>query len=395
MVSKRSVRDLGDIKGKRVLVRVDFNVPMQGGEISDDSRIRSALPTLRDLIKKGAKLILMSHMGRPGGERVESLSLAPVSQRLSELLGQTIDQSSMCVGPEVESSVQSLKDGQVLMLENLRFHAEETKNDPEFSKKLARLGDVFVQEAFGTVHRAHASTTGVAAYVPAVAGYLIEKELNFLDMAISQPIRPLVAIIGGAKVSSKFAVLKNMLGRVDTLIIGGGMTYTFLKAQGLEVGKSLCEDEKIDDAKEFLLAAKTSSTRVILPVDHVVVPDFLADAPMQIVGSEAIPSDHLGVDAGPDTVTLLEDVLKDAGTVLWNGPLGVFELEPFSKGTFAIARALANSKAVSIVGGGDSAAALAKVGLSDKMSHISTGGGASLEFLEGRELPGISILEDQ
>jgi phosphoglycerate kinase len=395
MLNKKTIRDIQTLEGQRVLVRVDFNVPMQNGSITDDARIRAALPTLTYLKDKGAKIILMSHFGRPKGTVVDDMRLTPISQRLSECLNAPVTQLNDCIGDDVTAAVNAMSNGEIIMLENVRFYSEETNNDPEFAKKLASLGDIFVQEAFGTSHRAHASTAGVAQYIPAYAGFLIEKELEFLDKAISQPQRPLMAIIGGAKVSTKFSVLKNLLNVVDTLVIGGGMTYTFLKAQGLEIGTSLCEDEKLEEAKQFLEDAKTSSTSVVLPVDQVVVPEFKEDAPSQIVENDAIPSDHLGVDIGPKTIDIIQSAVKEAGTVLWNGPLGVFEMKPFSKGTFSVAETLANSSAITIIGGGDSAAAIAQAGLTDKMTHISTGGGASLEFLEGKVLPGIDILEDQ
>lgn len=395
MLNKKTIRDIQTCEGQRVLVRVDFNVPMQNGSITDDARIRAALPTLQFLKDKGAKLIIMSHFGRPKGTPSDDLRLSPISQRLSELLNTPVQQLSDCIGDNVTSAVNSMNNGDIVMLENVRFYNEETNNDSNFAKQLASLGDLFVQEAFGTSHRAHASTAGVAKFIPAYAGFLIEKELEFLDKAISQPQRPLIAIIGGSKVSTKFNVLKNLLNVVDTLIIGGGMTYTFLKAQNLEIGTSLCEDEKVEEAKQFLEDAKTSTTNVILPVDQVVVPEFNENAPSQIVDNNSIPSDHLGVDIGPDTIELIQNSIKDAGTVLWNGPLGVFEMKPFSKGTFSVADTLASSNAITIIGGGDSAAAIAQAGLTDKMTHISTGGGASLEFLEGKVLPGIDILEDQ
>ena len=395
MLNKKTIWDIQACEGQRVLVRVDFNVPMQNGSITDDARIRAALPTLQFLKDKGAKIIIMSHFGRPKGTASDDLRLAPISQRLSELLNSPVTQLTDCIGDDVTSAVSNMNNGDIIMLENVRFYNEETNNDSNFAKQLASLGDLFVQEAFGTSHRAHASTAGVAQFIPAYAGFLIEKELEFLDKAISQPQRPLIAIIGGSKVSTKFNVLKNLLNVVDTLIIGGGMTYTFLKAQGLEIGTSLCEDEKVEEAKQFLEDAKSSSTNVILPVDQVVVPEFKEDAPSQIVDNNSIPSDHLGVDIGTDTIELIQNAVKDAGTVLWNGPLGVFEMKPFSTGTFSVANTLASSNAITIIGGGDSAAAIAQAGLTDKMTHISTGGGASLEFLEGKVLPGIDILEDQ
>lgn len=397
MLSKKTIDDLtrNDLDGKRVLVRVDYNVPLHDGVIMDDARIRGTMPTLRYLLDRGAMLIIISHLGRPEGVVDESLRLRPVSVRLSELLGKPVGYSSDCVGAEAEAKVKALKPGDVLLLENIRFHKEEIENESGFSKKLASFGDIFVQEAFGTSHRVHASTSGIAAYLPGYAGFLIKKELTVLAAAVASPKRPFVAIIGGAKVSSKFRVLETLLGVVDTLVIGGGMAFTFLKAQGKEIGKSLCEDDKIEEALSFLNKAKSSRTNVLLPVDQVVVSVFKEDALATVVDCDHISSHTMGVDIGPKTIEAISKVCKEAKTVLWNGPLGVFEMAPFSKGTFAVANVLAENDGITIVGGGDSAAAIAKAGLVDKMTHISTGGGASLEFLEGRDLPGISVLQNK
>ena len=397
MLSKKSINDLtaSFLQGKRVLVRVDFNVPMKDGTITDDARIRASLPTIKDLQSKGAKIILATHLGRPDGQVVESLRVAPIAKRLSELLGESVAVASDCIGSEVQEQTHQLKAGQILLLENVRFHKEETDNAPEFSKALASLADLFVQDAFGTVHRAHSSTEGVAHFIPAYAGYLIEKELNFLDGAIANPKRALVAIIGGSKVSSKMGVLTHLLDKVDTLIIGGGMTFTFLCAKGLEIGKSLCEKDRIEEASAFLKKAEHSRTKVVFPADQVVVSTFDGNAPTQTVPIDQIPADKLGVDVGPATVKEIAEIVKTAQTILWNGPLGVFEVPAFSHGTFGVAQLLADSNAITIIGGGDSAAAIAQAGLIDKMTHISTGGGASLEFLEGKTLPGIAILENK
>lgn len=397
MLNKKSIKDLGlnELAHKRVLVRVDFNVPMKDGIISDDARIRAAIPTLTYLLDHDASVIICTHVGRPNGAVVEHLRVMPIAERLESLLGRTVHKVNDCIGSNVEAAVQQLTPGSVLFLENLRFYKEETKNDTAFSKALANLADIFVQDAFGVVHRAHASTEGVTRYLPSYAGFLIEKELAFLDQAVKQPKRPFVGIIGGSKVSTKIDVLQQLLGVVDCLIIGGGMTYTFLKAQGFEIGTSLCEEDKLTDALSFLEAARASNTEVLFPIDHMVVPTFSADAPIAIVEGNVLPEGHLGVDIGPKTIVAINERLAKAETILWNGPLGVFEIAPFSKGTFAVAEAMAKSHAITIVGGGDSAAAIAQVGLTEKMTHISTGGGASLEFLEGKALPGIVALKDK
>ncbi|MGE4169339.1 MAG: phosphoglycerate kinase [Candidatus Margulisiibacteriota bacterium] len=394
-MDKKSIRDLSasDIQGKRFLVRVDFNVPIQNGVITDDTRIRAALPTLRLICDAGGTAIVVTHIGRPDGVVVEALRVTTVAKHLETLLGRPVLKLNDSVGPAVEAAVQNLNNGQVAMLENIRFYKAETDNDPAFAKQLADLADYFVQDAFGTAHRAHASTAGVAQFIPALAGLLVEREIQFLSGAIQDPKRPLAAIIGGAKVSSKIGVLEHLLGTVDILIIGGGMAFTFFKAQGFEIGKSLCEDSAIETAKAFLAKAKTTKTQVILPVDQVVVETFSNEAPSQVVAISDFPATGIGVDAGPKTIALIQDALADAKTILWNGPLGVFELDNFAKGTFAIAALLAQSSAITIIGGGDSVAAVEKAGVAAKMTHISTGGGASLEFLEGKTLPGIAVLE--
>ncbi len=401
-MAKLTVRDL-ELKGKRVLMRVDFNVPLEGEDVRDDTRIRAALPTIRYVLERGGKLILMSHLGRPKGKVVPELSLKPVAGRLSELLGKPVRMAPDCVGPEVEKMVDELKEGDVLLLENLRFHPEEEKNDPEFSKKLAALGDLYVNDAFGTAHRAHASTEGVTHYFSqCAAGFLMEKELEFLGMVLEDPKRPFVAILGGAKVSDKIGVIRNLLGRVDALLIGGGMSYTFFKAKGWEVGKSLLEEDKVSLASELMEEAERKGVRLVLPVDNVVT-DFLdfegrKYGKTQVVLSDRIPSGWEGVDIGPETVRKFREEVLGARTVFWNGPMGVFEIDEFAKGTEEVAKALAEATekgAVTVVGGGDSAAAVRKAGLEEKVSHVSTGGGASLEFVEGRELPGVKALTDK
>ncbi|MBU1027121.1 MAG: phosphoglycerate kinase [Candidatus Margulisbacteria bacterium] len=400
-MAKKTVADIPDkeLKGKRVFVRCDFNVPLDDKQnITSDKRIQAALPTIKYLIDKGARLILASHLGRPKGEVKKELSLAPVQKKLSELLGKPVAMAGDCVGDEVSKQAAALKDGEILLLENLRFHKAETKNDPAFAKQLASLADIYVSDAFGTVHRAHASTEGIAKNLPAYAGFLIEKELKFLGEALTEPKKPFVAIIGGAKISGKLEVLKSLLDKVDTLIVGGGMAYTFFKARGVPVGNSLVEDDLINDAKEILKAAIDKDVPFLLPIDHVVADKFDANANTQIVPRTTIPKGWMGVDIGPDTIIKFTNAIKDAKTIVWNGPMGVFEMEKFAKGTLGIAQAVAKATAngaVSIIGGGDSASAVKKAGLADKMSHISTGGGASLEFLEGKVLPGIAVLQDK
>ncbi len=397
---KKSISDLtaDQLKGKRVLVRVDFNVPRdkKTGEITDDRRIKEALPTIKYLIDKGARVVLVSHLGRPSGV-TEELRLTKVGERLGELLGKKVLKLDDCIGEEVENAISSMKDGDVTLLENVRFYKEEEENDENFAKKLAALADVYVNDAFGTAHRAHASTEGVARIIPGVCGFLIQKELDVMGKALTDPKKPFVAIIGGAKVSSKISVIKNLAQKVDVLVIGGGMIYTFLRSQGIEIGKSLVEEKFLDQAKLIWAELKAmQSLKLIYPVDDVVTTDLgSADAPVKTVRSGQIPADMMGVDIGPETTKLIKDAVKDAGTVVWNGPLGVFENPKFAKGTIEVAKALADSKAITIIGGGDSAAAVEKAGVAGKITHISTGGGASLEFLEGKSLPGIAILQDK
>ena len=388
--NKKSVEDI-DVQGKRVLCRCDFNVPTKGGVITSDKRIVAALPTIEYLIKHGAKVILCSHMGKPKGE--------VVAERLSELLGQPVKMAEDVVGPSAQSLAASLKDGEVMLLENTRFEKGETKNDPELSKKLASLADIFVNDAFGTAHRAHASTAGVADYLPAVCGYLVQKEVSIMGKALADPERPFVAILGGAKVSDKLNVINNLLEKVDTLIIGGGMAYTFVAAKGYGIGKSLFDAEKVDYCKDMMKKAEEKGVKLLLPIDTVVAADFPnpIDGPVEVktVPVDQIPADMEGLDIGEKTRELFADAVKNAKTVVWNGPMGVFENPTLAKGTIAVAQALADSSATTIVGGGDSAAACEQLGFADKITHISTGGGASLEFLEGLELPGIACLQDK
>jgi phosphoglycerate kinase len=400
-VAKKTVASLSasDVAGKRVLVRNDFNVPLDDqGNITDDTRIRAALPTIQDLTGKGAKVILTSHFGRPKGKVVDSMRLTPVAQRLSELLGQEVVKCDDCIGDAVAAAVNGLQNGQVALLENVRFYAEEEANDPEFAKQLASVADLYVNDAFGTAHRAHASTEGVTKYLsPSVAGYLIEKELQYLQSAIENPQRPLAAIVGGSKVSSKIGVIETLLEKVDKLLIGGGMIFTFYKARGLNVGKSLVEEDKLELAKALEAKAKEKGVDLLLPTDVVVADNFAADANAQTVSIENIPDGWMGLDIGPDSIKVFQDALAQCKSVIWNGPMGVFEFDKFAQGTEAIARTLADltgQGVVTIIGGGDSVAAVEKVGVADKMSHISTGGGASLELLEGKELPGIAALDE-
>lgn len=395
-MGKLTVKDI-DVTGKKVLYRVDYNVPVNArGEITEDTRIIESLPTLRYLIDKGAKIIIMAHRGRPKGKVVEDLRLDVVAARLTEVLQQPVTKMDDCIGQEVEDKVASMQNGEVLLLENLRFHAEEEANDPDFSAKLARLGDLYVSDGFGVCHRAHASTDGVPKLLPlAAAGFLMEKEINFLSKAVKNPEKPFVAVIGGSKVSTKIAVIENLLDEVDHLIIGGGMVYTFLAAQGYEIGKSLLEADKLDIAKEILAKAKAKGVELLLPVDTIVTAKLEDGAENHAVPIEAIPADLMGVDIGPETVKLFCNRLAGAKTVVWNGPMGVFEMDSFAVGTKKIAEAIAAMPGTSIVGGGDSVAALEKFKLKEKMTHVSTGGGASLEFLEGRELPGIAVLADK
>jgi len=391
-MNKKTIRDV-DVAGKCVLVRVDFNVPQdKSGHITDDTRIRAALPTIRYLCDHGAKVILCSHLGRPKGKVSEEFRLTPVAKRLSELLGVPVTKTNDCIGPEVAQAVKAMKAGDVVLLENLRFYAEEEGNDPAFAKQLAAPAELYVNDAFGTAHRAHASTEGVTHYLPAVAGFLMERELNFLGKALADPTHPFVAILGGAKVSDKIGVIENLLPKVDQLIVGGGMANTFLKAQGHEVGDSLLEADKIDLAKDLL---KRGGKKLLLPVDVVVADAFAADAKHQIVGIDKVSTGWRILDIGPQSVAKFSAVLKTAKTVVWNGPMGVFEFPVFAAGTVAVAKALSETDATTIIGGGDSAAAVEQAGVADKMTHISTGGGASLEFLEGKVLPGVAALQDK
>ena len=398
-MAKKTVASLteADVSGKKVLVRADFNVPLDdSGSITDDTRIKAALPTIKDLIGKGGKVILCSHMGRPKGEVKEELRLTPVAKRLSELLGKDVTKCDDCVGDAVASTVNGMANGDVVLLENLRFHSEETKNDPEFAKALASNADLYVNEAFGTAHRAHASTEGVTKYLsPSVAGYLIEKELDYLQDAVDNPKRPLAAIIGGSKVSSKIGVIETLLDKCDKLLIGGGMIFTFYKARGLSVGNSLVEEDKLELAKSLEAKAKEQGVELLLPTDVVVADQFAPDANSQTVSIDNIPDGWMGLDIGPDSIKVFQEALADCNAVIWNGPMGVLEFDKFAPGTEAIAHTLAGkSDAVTIIGGGDSVAAVEKVGVAEKMSHISTGGGASLELLEGKTLPGIVALDE-
>jgi phosphoglycerate kinase len=393
-MNKKSVRDI-DVSGKKVFVRVDFNVPLENGAITDDTRIRETLPTIRYLIDKGAKVILASHLGRPKGKVVEEMRLTPAANRLAELLGKPVAKADEAVGPAVKAMVDKMENGDVLVLENVRFYPGEEKNDPELAKQFAELADIYVNDAFGAAHRAHASTEGIAHYLPAVSGFLMEKEISVLGKALSNPERPFTAIIGGAKVKDKIGVIENLLNLADNVIIGGGLAYTFIKAQGHEIGKSLLDEEKIDLALGFINKAKEKGVNFLLPVDIVVADDFKVDANTQIVDIDNIPADWEGVDIGPKTRALYADVIKKSKLVVWNGPMGVFEMDPFSHGTRAVAEACAETEAYTIIGGGDSAAAVEKFNLADKMDHISTGGGASLEFMEGKALPGVVALNDK
>lgn len=394
-MNKKSIRDV-DLKGKRVFCRVDFNVPMKEGKITDETRIRAALPTIQYLVEQGAKVILASHLGRPKGQVVEEMRLTPVAARLGELLGKDVKKADEAFGPAVQEMVAAMKEGDVLVLENVRFYAGEEKNDAELAKEFAALADIFVNDAFGAAHRAHASTAGIADYLPAVSGLLMEKELEVLGKALSNPERPFTAIIGGAKVKDKIGVIRHLLDKVDNLIIGGGLAYTFVKALGHEIGLSLCEDDKIELAKEFMQLAKEKGVNFYMPVDVVITEEFSETATTKIVGIDSIPSNWEGVDIGPKTREIYADVIKNSKLVVWNGPMGVFEMTPFSQGTKAVGQALADAEGTySVIGGGDSAAAVEKFGMADKMSHISTGGGASLEFMEGKELPGVVCLNDK
>jgi phosphoglycerate kinase len=396
MLNKMTVRDL-DIRGKKVFCRVDFNVPLNDeGKITDDTRIVGALPTIRYIIEQGGRLILASHLGRPKGAPDARYSLAPVAPHLAALLGTKVAMAPDCIGPEVQGMTENMRDGEVLLLENVRFHAGETKNDPDFSRQLASLAEIYVNDAFGAAHRAHASTEGVAHLLsPAAAGFLMEKEIRYLGQALSAPERPFVAVLGGAKVSDKITVIENLLDKVDTLLIGGGMAYTFLKSQGIAIGSSLVEEDRIGMAGELLAEAARKGVSLLLPEDHLIASEFKAEAEGKTCDSVGIPEGWMALDIGPRTMERYAAALRNAATVVWNGPMGVFEFDAFAQGTMTIAHALAESKALSIIGGGDSVAAVNKSGLADRMSHISTGGGASLEFLEGKALPGVVALTDK
>ena len=394
-LNKKTVEDI-DVAGKRVLVRCDFNVPFDAeGNIADPKRIDEALKTIKYLVSHNARVILCSHLGRPKGEFNMKYSLAPVAKYLSQALGQEVKMASDVVGESAKSIAASLKDGEVELIENVRFHKEEEKNDPAFAKELASLAEIYVNDAFGTAHRAHASTAGVADYLPAVCGYLIQKEITIMGGALTDPKRPFVAILGGAKVSDKIGVINNLLEKVDTLIIGGGMAYTFMNALGYSIGTSICEADKVELAKDMMAKAKEKGVRFLIPVDNVVGMEYKPDTEHKVVDSDKIPDGWMGLDIGPKTAELFSDAVKGAGTVVWNGPMGVSEWENFAAGTIAVAKAVAESGAISIIGGGDSAAAVEKLGYAEKMTHISTGGGASLEFLEGKILPGIACLNDK
>ena len=394
-MNKKTLKDV-DVKGKRVFCRVDFNVPMQEGKITDETRIRAAIPTIQYLIDQGAKVILASHFGRPKGKVVEEMRLTPVGVRLSELLGKNVQKADEAYGDSVKSIIETMNEGDVLLLENVRFYPGEEKNDSELAKSFAELADVYVNDAFGAAHRAHASTEGIAHHLPAVSGLLMEKELDVLGKALSNPERPFTAIIGGAKVKDKIGVIENLLEKVDNLIIGGGLAYTFIKAQGHEIGKSLLEADKIDLANSFIEKAKEKGVNFYMPVDAIVADDFSGDANIKEVAIEEIPADWEALDIGPKTREIYRDVIQKSKLVIWNGPMGVFEIDAFAGGTKAVAEALAEAEGTySVIGGGDSAAAVEKFNLAEKMSHISTGGGASLEFMEGKELPGVVALNDK
>ena len=395
-MNKKTIRDI-DVSGKKVLVRCDFNVPLdkETGEIIDNRRIRTAIPTIKYLLDNNAKIILCSHLGRPKGEFNLKYSLRPVAEELSKLLNKEVKLAKDVIGEDAVNLSSNIKEGEIVLLENVRFHKEEEENNPEFAKKLASFADIYVNDAFGTAHRAHASTAGVADYLPAVSGFLIEKELEFLGSSLENPERPFVAILGGAKVSDKIGVIENLLDKVDTLLIGGGMAYTFYKAQGHNIGTSICEEDKLELANEILEKAKQKEVKLLLPIDNHISSEYSNEAEDRFVEEQEIPEGFMGLDIGPKTINLFCEIIKDAKTVLWNGPLGVTEFTKFEEGTKKIAKALAESKAVTIIGGGDSAAAIEKMGLADKMTHISTGGGASLEFLEGKILPGIACLNNK
>ncbi len=393
---KKTIKDIS-VKDKKVIVRCDFNVPLKDGKITDDTRIKAALPTIEYLKEQGAAVILMSHLGRPDGQAKSEYTLEPVSKRLSELLGTDVifAKSDVVVDNNVKGQAEKLGFGQIMLLENVRFRKEETKNGADFAKELASLADIFVNDAFGTAHRAHASTAGVADYLPAVSGFLIEKEVEFLGNAVENPARPFVAIMGGAKVGDKISVIRNLLNKVDTLIIGGGMAYTFYKSMGLDIGTSILDKDSVGLASDLLKEADEKNVKMLIPVDVVCGKEFKNDTETVVCKRDEIPSDMMGLDIGPETISLYKEEISKAKTIVWNGPMGVFEMENFAKGTFEIASAMADSEAITVIGGGDSAAAVTQFGLESKMTHISTGGGASLEFLEGKTLPGVAVLEDK
>ncbi len=393
-MNKQSVRDI-DVKGKKVFCRVDFNVPLEDGRIVDDTRIKAAIPTIRYLVERGAKVILSSHLGRPKGKVVEELRLTPVAVRLADILGRTVEKVDEAVGDEVEAKISAMREGDIVLLENVRFYPGEEQNDPELARAFAKLADVYVNDAFGAAHRAHASTAGIAEYLPAVAGLLMEKELETLGRALRTPERPFTAIVGGAKVRDKIGVIENLLDKADNLMIGGGLAYTFVKAKGFEIGKSLLERDKVDLAKQFMEKAERLGVNFYMPEDAVVATQFAPDAPSEVVPIDRIPKDAEALDIGPKTREVYADVIKSSKLVIWNGPMGVFEFDAFAHGTNAVAQAMAEADATTIIGGGDSAAAVEKAGLSDRITHISTGGGASLEFMEGKELPGVAALNDR
>ncbi len=394
MLQKMTMKDL-DLKGKRVFCRVDFNVPMKDGEVTDDTRIRAAVPTIEYLVENGAKVILASHLGRPKGEVNEEMRLAAAGSRLSELLHKEVKSLKESIGESVEKEIGEMQQGDIILLENVRFHAGEEKNDDTLAKSFAELADVFVNDAFGAAHRAHASTAGIAKHLPSVSGLLLEKELDVLGKALSEPERPFTAIIGGAKVKDKIGVIDHLLDKVDNLLIGGGLSYTFIKAQGHEIGNSLVEEDKLELARSFIQKAEEKGVKFYLPVDAIVADEFSKDAETKQVKIEEIASDWMGLDIGPETAKLYADVIKNSKLVIWNGPMGVFEMEPFANGTRSVAEAMAETEAYTVIGGGDSAAAVEKFDVADKMDHISTGGGASLEFMEGKELPGVTALTDK
>ncbi|MGE7695723.1 phosphoglycerate kinase [Lysinibacillus sp. NPDC094177] len=394
MLNKKTMKDI-DVKGKRVFVRVDFNVPMADGVITDETRIRAAIPTIEYLVEQGAKVILASHLGRPKGEVKEDMRLTAVGVRLAEVMGKPVTKLDESIGKEVEEAVANMQNGDMILLENVRFHAGEEKNDPALAEQFAKLADVYVNDAFGAAHRAHASTEGIAKHIPAVSGFLMQKELDVLGKALSNPERPFTAIIGGAKVKDKIGVIESLLEKVDHLIIGGGLSFTFIKAQGHDIGKSLLEEDKIDLAKSFIEKAKEKGVQLHMPIDAVVANEFSKDAETKIVDVDAIPADWMGLDIGPKTAAKYAEVIKDSKLIIWNGPMGVFEMDKFANGTKTVAEAMATTTGYTVIGGGDSAAAVEKFEVADKMDHISTGGGASLELMEGKELPGIVALNDK